>query len=62
MVHNVTDASANHNAAFYPADMKPLIFTVKTEEKPVPLEFLIMGGILVIIVVVTIVFWGKKRL
>lgn len=58
---NVTDTSANHNTAFYPPDKEPLIFTVKTKENPVPLEFLIIGGTLVIIVVVTIVYWGKKR-
>jgi hypothetical protein len=58
---NVTDTSANRNTAFYPPDMEPLIFTVKTEENPVPLEFLIIGGTLVIIVVVAIVYWYKKR-
>jgi hypothetical protein len=54
---NATDNSANYNMAFYPSDKQPLSFIVQDgSEEGVPLELLIIGGVLGGIIIITLLY------
>jgi hypothetical protein len=57
-----TDNSANQNIAFHPPDEQHLAYLVEAEMgQGFPVDFLIVGGALAIIVIVTIIYWFKSR-
>jgi hypothetical protein len=57
-----TDNSTNRNTAFHPPDEQPLVFIVEAgAEQGVPIEFLLVGGVIAIFVVAVMIYWFKSR-